>query len=220
MTKIIDLKIEEKRFKKKGKDLSLLEHFDLEVKEGEKIAIVGESGVGKSTLLNIIGLLDMDYRGTYELFGTQVRSMRERERALWRNEKIGFILQESALVNTLTMEDNIKFPYLYCKKGKDHQRQRFEKIVEAIGIQSILKKRPYECSGGERSRAVFARGILMNPPLILADEPTVSLDASNREKLIRLLFDHNKEYNTTILMVTHDLEIAGRHDRLIRLDRG
>lgn len=221
MTKIIDLNIQEKVYKKKKAQLSILNNFKLEVKAGEKIAIIGESGVGKSSLLNIIGLLDRNYIGEYTLFGSQTDKLNAGELAQWRNHKIGFVLQESALIDSLTIEDNIKLPLLYAGlKKADLKSQDFEYVVDSIGIKSILDKKPYECSGGERSRAVFARGIIMKPQLILSDEPTASLDVENRERIVNLLLKMNKEFNTTIITVTHDLEVANCHDKVIRLERG
>lgn len=220
MSKIIDLKIREKIYNSKKSQLSILNNFNLEVNAGEKIAIVGESGVGKSTLLNIIGLLDRNYDGEYTLFGSPTEHLLTSELAQWRNQKIGFVLQESALINSLTIENNIKLPLLYAgSEKKEFKPEDFESVVDAIGIKPILKKKPLECSGGEKARAVFARGIIMKPQIILADEPTASLDVENRERIVTLLFSMNKEFNTTIITVTHDLEIANRHDRVIHLER-
>ncbi len=220
MTKIIDLKIKEKIYKNKKLQISILNNFNLEVNAGEKIAIVGESGVGKSSLLNIIGLLDRDYNGEYTLFDSRTNSLYTSELAQWRNQKIGFVLQESALINSLTIEDNIKLPLLYAEtRKKEFEQEEFENVINAIDIKSILKKKPLECSGGEKARAVFARGIIMKPQIILADEPTASLDVENRERIVNLLFKMNKEFNTTIITVTHDLKMANRYDREIHLER-
>jgi len=219
MTNIIDLNIQEKVYKKKKTQLSILNHFKLKVNAGEKIAIIGESGVGKSSLLNILGLLDTDYNGEYTLFGSLTDNLHASELAQWRNQRIGFVLQESALINSLTIEDNIKLPLLYAGSGKkEFKPEEFENVISAIGIKSILKKKPLECSGGEKSRAVFARGIIMKPQIILSDEPTASLDVENRERIVNLLFKMNKEFNTTLITVTHDLEVANRHDRVIHLE--
>lgn len=161
MTKIIELKIKEKVYRSRKSQISILNDFHLEVNAGEKIAIAGESGAGKSSLLNIIGLLDRNYNGEYILFGSSTEHLPASELAQWRNQRIGFVLQESALINSLTMEDNIKLPFLYAglEKRASRQDEDFEMVTNAIEIKHILKKKPLECSGGEKARAVFARGI-------------------------------------------------------------
>ena len=218
MNSIIKLEIQKKTFKKKG--FSILHDFELEVEPGERLSIIGESGVGKTSLLNIIGLLDTQYQGSYELFDSSVKDLPRNKLAEWRNQKIGFVLQESALINSLTIEDNIKLPLMYANVEKDPIVQdHFKRLINTIGIESILKKKPLECSGGQRSRAVFARAVIMNPQIIISDEPTASLDVANKEKIINLLFDMNKEFNTTIITVTHDLDLANRHERIITLER-
>ncbi|MDG5471281.1 ATP-binding cassette domain-containing protein [Jeotgalibacillus sp. ET6] len=218
MTSIIKLEMEKKTFKKKG--FSILQDFELEVEPGERLSIIGESGVGKTSLLNIMGLLDTHYQGNYKLFDSSVKDLSQNKLAEWRNRKIGFVLQESALIHSLTIEENIKLPLLYANFEKDPAAQdHFKRIITRIGIESILKKKPLECSGGQRSRAVFARAVIMNPQIILADEPTASLDSKNKEIIINLLFDMNKEFNTTIITVTHDLDVANRHERIITLER-
>lgn len=218
MRSMIDIQIEEKIFTKSK--LSILKGFSMQVEAGEKLAIVGESGVGKSSLLNILGLLDRDYRGEYYLFGEKTNGLDEKVLAKWRNQRIGFVLQESAMINSLTVEKNIQLPFLYMEsKDKNSLLENFIQIVKEIGIESILQKKPLDCSGGERARAVFARGILMKPEVLLADEPTSSLDTENKERIIHSLFEMNRKFGTTIITVTHDLDMAKRHDRVIRLEK-
>ena len=218
MRSMIDIQIEEKIFTKSK--LSILKGFSMQVEAGEKLAIVGESGVGKSSLLNILGLLDRDYRGEYYLFGEKTNELDEKVLAKWRNQRIGFVLQESAMINSLTVEKNIQLPILYMEsKDRNSLLENFTQIVKEIGIESILQKKPLDCSGGERARAVFARGILMKPEVLLADEPTSSLDTENRERIIHSLFEMNRKFGTTIITVTHDLDMAKRHDRVIRLEK-
>lgn len=218
MRSMIDIQIEEKIFTKSK--LSILKGFSMQVEAGEKLAIVGESGVGKSSLLNILGLLDRDYRGEYYLFGEKTNGVDEKVLAKWRNQKIGFVLQESAMINSLTVEKNIQLPFLYMEsKDRNSLLENFTQIVKEIGIESILQKKPLDCSGGERARAVFARGILMKPEVLLADEPTSSLDIENKERIIHSLFEMNRKFGTTIITVTHDLDMAKRHDRVIRLEK-
>lgn len=219
MTRIIDLSIQEKAYKGKKTNISLLNDFRLEINSGERIAIVGKSGAGKTTLLNILGLLDRDYTGSYTLFGSNTNDMNLSQLAEWRNQRIGFVLQESALINTLSIEENIRLPLLYTKAREKPEAEEFESIIDGIDIASILNKKPLECSGGEKSRAVFARAIIMKPQLILCDEPTASLDGENKERILSLLYKMNQEFGTTIITVTHDMEVANRHDRIIHLER-
>lgn len=163
MSRVIELEIKEKKFK--NESLSSLENFKLEVNEGEKIAIIGESGVGKSTLLNIIGLLDGDFSGEYNIFGLSRKEMCDEELASFRNNKIGFVLQESALIDTLSIEENIKLPLCYAdNEQKQFTLQDFEKITKAIRIENILKKKPLGCFGANNikktkwSKALIAVG--------------------------------------------------------------
>ena len=216
MSHIIQAYIEEKTFPKT--DTTILRNLSLEIDAGETLVIVGKSGAGKSSLLNILGLIDSDFKGTYTLFDTPVASLDDKTKAAWRNQRIGFVLQESALIQSMTIEENIKLPLIYATRDDElRAKASFDEIVDSLELRSVLKKTPLECSGGERSRSVFARGILMKPELVLADEPTASLDGENKEALIELLFNLNKEYGTTIITVTHDMEFAERHQRIITI---
>ena len=197
----------------------VINNTTLEFEKNGLVALLGASGSGKTTLLNILGLLDRNYSGSYTLFGSKTNDLNLSQLAEWRNQKIGFVLQESALINSLTIEENIKLPLLYAKFGENRKSEDFESIVNGLGIESILKKKPLECSGGEKSRVVFARAVIMKPQLILCDEPTASLDGDNKERIITLLFKMNQELNTTIITVTHDLEVANRHEKIIHLER-
>ena len=219
MDKVIDLNLDHKTYRKGSSSVTLLEHFSLTVAEGEKVAIVGESGVGKSTLLNILGLLDTRYEGSYRLLGRSARTLSDLESAAWRNQKIGFVLQESALIGSLSIADNIRLPLLYARTPRKGDSRRFDQVVDSLGIGSILSKKPLECSGGEKSRAVFARAVIMNPEVVLADEPTASLDSENRSRIIALLFALNHDSGSTIVTVTHDASLADQHDRIIKLQR-
>ena len=219
MTKIIDLDVKEKVYKSKKATMSVLNDFKLEVNSGETIAVVGKSGAGKTSLLNILGLLDRNYRGSYQLFGSKTNEYGLDKLAEWRNQKIGFVLQESALIASLTIEDNIRLPLMYAGPEKNAMAAELESIAGKIGIKHILNKKPLECSGGEKARAVFARAVILQPPLILCDEPTASLDGENKENILSLLSRMNEEYNTTVITVTHDMEVADRNQRKIRLQR-
>lgn len=220
MKKIIDLQVSEKTYKNKKISKTVLSNFKLNVNEGEKVAIVGKSGIGKTTLLNILGLLDNNYNGKYILFNSFINDMKSTQLAKLRNQRIGFVLQESALIKSMTIEENIKLPLQYADSSYIFEEEKFNEILNRIGIQSILKKKPLECSGGEKSRAVFARAIIMQPSLILCDEPTASLDDYNKQQIIDLLFEMNEKKNVTIITVTHDTNIADQHDRIIKLGGG
>ncbi|MFW0110680.1 ABC transporter ATP-binding protein [Rothia sp. P13129] len=219
MNNILEIYLEEKVYRNKKQQINLLQNFSLVVEQGEKVAVVGESGSGKSTLLNILGLIDTSYSGTYTLFGKSTQKLSDRELAKLRNKNIGFALQESALINSLSIEDNIKLPLIYSKNRTLKEHQRFNDIIEAIGLSYILKKKPLECSGGERARAVFARAIIMKPQVILADEPTASLDDKNKSKIIDLLFGAAHDFGASVITVTHDNIFAHQHDRVIQLER-
>ena len=220
MTKIIDLSVKEKTYKSKKAQISILNDFRLEVAAGEKIAIVGESGAGKSSLLNIMGLLDRNYSGEYTLFGLPTEQLNTSQLAQWRNQRIGFVLQESALINSLTIEENIKLPFLYANSEKKSFKvvEDFDTVISAIEIRPILKKKPLECSGGEKARAVFARGIIMKPQIILADEPTGNLDQKNSREIIDMLKLSNRNLEQTIVLITHDEKVALEADRIITME--
>ena len=198
-----------------------LDDVSLNLRDNEFVAILGPSGSGKTTLLNILASLDTPTAGKVLVDGKDFTTLKDNERAIFRRSNLGFIFQDFNLLDNFSIEDNIKLPFLYAgfEKKNLSEDENFEAVVSAIGIKPILKKKPLECSGGERARAVFARGIIMKPQIILADEPTASLDMENRERIVTLLFRMNKEFNTTIITVTHDLEIANRHDRVIHLER-
>ncbi|MDO5047139.1 MAG: ABC transporter ATP-binding protein [Anaerococcus sp.] len=219
MNDIIDLRIKEKVYRNKKEVVRVLENFNLRVKKGEMLAVIGKSGAGKTSLLNILGLLDKDFEGSYRIFDRETSDMKSKDMARLRNSKIGFVLQESALINSISMEDNIKLPLLYASKDFTFDKKAFDKILERIGLRPILKKKPLECSGGEKSRAIFARAIIMNPSLILCDEPTASLDPYNSKLIMDLLLKMNKEKNVTVITVTHDMDIANNHGRVVEILR-
>jgi len=218
MNNIIDLKINKKEFRKNN--LSILNDIELIVSAGERIAIVGKSGVGKSSLLNILGLIDCKYDGEYHLFGRSTKELSDKDKAIIRNKDIGFVLQDSALIESMTIRDNILLPLMYTdKETKKKVLNNFDYLIYNLDIKSILDKKPSSCSGGERSRAVFARGVIMNPRIILADEPTASLDGENKDNIVNLLFEMNNKSNTTLIVVTHDMDIANKFDRIVYISR-
>ncbi|GEL66813.1 ABC transporter ATP-binding protein [Marinilactibacillus psychrotolerans] len=218
MKELIQLNIRHKLFNKGT--LSILNNFQLSVLSGDKIAVMGESGVGKTSLLNILGLIDSDYEGEYTLFQDEAKSLTSKQRAVIRNKNIGFVLQENSLIDSLSIEENIKLPLLYTNEpNKKEIEEHFQLITHKMDIEPLLAKKPLECSGGQRSRAAIARAILMKPDIILADEPTASLDEKNKLRVLELLDDINENYGSTIITVTHDRSVADHHDRIIEMER-
>lgn len=216
---VIDVNINKKVYKSK-KNISLLNNFSFQVDKGEKVSLIGSSGTGKSTLLNILGLIDKKYDGTYFLCGENTKDFTDEVSAKIRNSKIGFVLQESALIDSISIENNIKLPLMYQEKSKRSEYiDFFDYIVDKIDIKELIKKKPLECSGGERARAIFARGVIMKPEIILADEPEASLDEKNKWKIIELLFEINKNIGSTIIASTHDKEVAQKFDRCITIEK-
>ena len=205
-----------------GKKKNLvLKGENLEINAGEKIAIVGPSGSGKTTLLNIIGLLLPATEGEVYLAGKRASSLKEKERAKLRNKFFGYVFQEFLLVEEDTVFQNIEIPLLYSltKKTKSEKRKMVEEVLEKVGLEVKINEKVRNLSGGERQRVAIARAIINDPEVILADEPTGSLDAENGEKIMDIvesLVDKGK----TLLIVTHNEAIAKRCDRIFRIKDG
>ncbi|MEM5243494.1 ABC transporter ATP-binding protein [Thermoanaerobacter sp. CM-CNRG TB177] len=205
-----------------GKKKNLvLKGVNLEINEGEKIAIVGPSGSGKTTLLNIIGLLLPATEGEVYLAGKRASSLKEKERAKLRNKFFGYIFQEFLLVEEDTVFQNIEIPLLYSltKKTKSEKRKMVEEVLEKVGLEVKINEKVRNLSGGERQRVAIARAIINDPEVILADEPTGSLDAENGEKIVDIL-ESLVDKGKTLLIVTHNEAIAKRCDRIFRIKDG
>ena len=196
-------------------ELSILEQVWCDIKKGEKVAIIGPSGSGKSTLLSLIGLLDTPTSGTVEIAGIKAESLSEPEQAKFRNEKIGFIFQSFELISPFTVEENIIAPLEIGKKpvSKDVVSQ----LVATLGLSERTNAMPNTLSGGEKQRVAIGRALMGNPTIILADEPTGSLDRDTGEKVLSLLITAVEETNTTLLIITHDESIANRMDRVFEV---
>ncbi len=196
-----------------------LNNVNIEVNEGEFVAIMGPSGCGKSTLLNILGLLDNPTEGEYYLNGTEVSKYTEAQRTSLRKGVIGFVFQSFNLIDELNVHENIELPLLYMGVPASERKQRIEQAMERMAISHRAKHFPQQLSGGQQQRVAIARAVVANPKLILADEPTGNLDSKNGKEVMDLLKELNKE-GTTIVMVTHSQHDAGFADRIINLFDG
>jgi putative ABC transport system ATP-binding protein len=196
-----------------------LRGFDIEVKEGEFVAVTGPSGSGKTTFLNIAGLLEEFSGGEYWLDGVEVRGLSDNARSRLRNEKIGFIFQGFNLIPDLNLFDNVDVPLRYRGFPAAERKRRIETALERVGLASRMKHHPAELSGGQQQRVAIARALAGTPRLLLADEPTGNLDSQMARGVMELLEEINTE-GTTVLMVTHDPELAARAQRNVHIVDG
>jgi len=207
-----------KTVKSGDSDLVILRDIELEITPGEAVAIVGASGSGKSTLLAILAGLDTPTKGTVEIEGTDLFSLDEDERAELRGRSVGFVFQSFQLLPALTALENVMLPLELSQKEKPEDSAR--QMLVRVGLAERLHHYPKHLSGGEQQRVALARAFVARPKLLLADEPTGSLDADAAAAVIGLLFEMNHEYRTTLVMVTHDESLARRCARSVRLEAG
>jgi putative ABC transport system ATP-binding protein len=199
-------------------DLVILREIELEVTRGEAVAVVGASGSGKSTLLAILAGLDTPSAGIVQLDGQEIFSMDEDRRAELRGRNVGFVFQSFQLLPSLTALENVMLPLELS--SEDNAEEPARQILTRVGLAERLHHYPKHLSGGEQQRVALARAFVVRPKLLLADEPTGSLDAEAGAEIIRLLFEMNREYGTTLVMVTHDETLAARCGRVVRLAAG
>lgn len=212
--------IEVKDIWKSFGELEVLKGVHLEVKKGEIVAIIGKSGAGKTTLLQIIGTLDRPTKGEVLIDGTNVFTLGEKELAAFRNRHIGFIFQFHQLLPEFTALENVCIPAMIAHEKESDYKPRAEKLLRDLGLGERMNHKPNELSGGEKQRVAAARALMMQPSIILADEPTGSLDEKNKKELSELLIHLRQEYGQTILLVTHDKELASIADRIIEIKDG
>lgn len=196
-----------------------LNQVNLQVNEGEFVAIMGPSGCGKSTLLNILGLLDNPTEGSYKLFGQEVADLHEKDRTRVRKGKIGFVFQSFNLIDELDVFENVELPLTYLGYKAAERKQRVQEILKRMNISHRAKHFPQQLSGGQQQRVAIARAVVTNPKLILADEPTGNLDSKNGAEVMNLLTELNKE-GTTVIMVTHSQHDASFAHRTVHLFDG
>lgn len=212
--------IEVKEITKSFGTLQVLRGVSLTIEKGEIVAIIGKSGAGKTTLLQIIGTLDRPDSGSVIIDGTDVLHLGERELAEFRNRHIGFIFQFHQLLPEFTALENVMMPALIHRDSREQARQRATQLLTDLGLADRMSHKPNELSGGERQRVAAARAMMMNPDVILADEPSGSLDEANKHELHALLRDMRERFGQTIVIVTHDKELAAISDRIITLSDG
>jgi putative ABC transport system ATP-binding protein len=202
-----------------GNKVEALKSVSFDVEQGEYVAIMGESGSGKTTLLNILAALDRPTSGSVVLDGKKLTGIKEADVAAFRRDNLGFVFQEFNLLDTFTLEDNIYLPLVLAGRSYKEMKERLRPIAAELGIQELLKKYPYEVSGGQKQRAAVARAIITKPKLILADEPTGALDSKSTDEMLRLFAQINKT-GQTILMVTHSVRAASHAGRVLFIKDG
>jgi len=217
LLKITDL---QKTYKRRNESIDVLHGLNLEIAEGEFIALMGPSGSGKTTLLNLIGGLDQPGHGTIEIGGQRIDSMSQRELARWRARHVGFVYQMYNLLPMLSAIRNVELPLLLTKMGRAERRLRAETALELVGLKDRMKHKPAELSGGQEQRVGIARAIVTDPTMLLCDEPTGDLDRKSGDQILDLLQGLNESHNKTIIMVTHDPHAAARSSRTLDMDKG
>ena len=200
-------------------EVRALDGVSLNIDRGEFVAVVGQSGSGKSTMMNVLGCLDIPTRGTYLLDGTDVRELTDKELSHIRNKQIGFIFQQYNLIQSLTVLENVELPLIYQGIKADDRYDMAMNALERVGLASRYKRRPTEMSGGQQQRVAIARAIAAHPPIIMADEPTGALDSHTGQEVLRFLQQLNKE-GSTVILITHDNGIAATARRCVRLQDG
>jgi len=201
-------------------ELHVLKGVNLDIKQGEIVAIIGPSGAGKTTLLQIIGTLDKADKGTIIMDGQDVSKLNEKQQANFRNKEIGFVFQFHQLLPEFSALENVMIPALIANIDAKTAKERALKLLSELQLQDRVEHKPAELSGGEKQRVAVARALINNPKIILADEPSGSLDSQNKEELHKLLFDLRDKFNLTIVIVTHDKELAALSDRVIEMIDG
>ena len=200
-------------------EVRALDGVSLEIERGEFVAIVGQSGSGKSTMMNVLGCLDIPTRGDYFLNGTDVRELTDKELSRIRNKEIGFIFQQYNLIQDLTVLENVELPLVYQGVSADDRREMALAALERVGLAERVKHRPTQMSGGQQQRVAIARAIAANPSIVMADEPTGALDSRTGLEVLAFLQKLNRE-GTTVILITHDNGIAATARRCVRLTDG
>lgn len=218
MSKILKITGLKKTYSSANKELTVLEDISFEVEQGQTFAIVGPSGSGKTTLLGLCAGLDQPNAGSVELCGQDLKSLNEDERAQLRNQEVGFIFQNFQLLPTLTALENVSVPLEL--QGSNEATSKSLDLLKKVGLADRVHHYPSQLSGGEQQRVALARAFANAPSILFADEPTGNLDDETGEKVIQSLFELNKENGTTLVIITHDLDLANRTQQILKLKGG
>ena len=206
--------------KGKTNEFCALKGIDLSIEEGEMVAIIGKSGAGKSTLLHILAAIDSYDKGSYLVDGVSVGDLKEKQRARFRNQKIGIVMQDYALIDEYTIEENVQIPLIFGKvKGNDVRREKIMTALKNVGLDELAKKPVRQLSGGQKQRVAIARALVNKPAFLLADEPTGALDSKTSGEIMDV-FEKLNQGGKTVIIVTHDMEVAARCGRVIEISDG
>ena len=220
----MEIVLETKKLKKeygaKGAIFTAIEDIDLKVYKGEFLGIMGPSGAGKTTLLNILSTVDRPTFGEIYYEGKSILNMRNRELSTFRRNNIGFIFQDFNLLDNMSVEDNMALPLALSKVNSKEIKEKIERLSKFFGLKEQLRKYPYQLSGGQKQRVAAARALITSPSIVFADEPTGALDSKSSQELLQCLSQINEEFNTTIIMVTHDAFAASYCKRILFLKDG
>lgn len=201
-------------------EVRALDHVDLQIDEGEFVAIIGQSGSGKSTLMNMLGCLDVPTEGSYCLHGQDVSHLKDNQLSEIRNREIGFIFQGFNLIANLNALENVELPLIYRGLGRQERRQLSREALKMVGLEHRMDHKPSEMSGGQQQRVAIARALASKPAILLADEPTGNLDSKTSQEVLGLLKLTGEQFQQTIVMITHNDSMAQLADRVIRIEDG
>ena len=220
MTALVRIRNLSKTYRRGPEQVHVLHGIDLDIAEGDFVALMGPSGSGKTTLLNLIGGLDSPTSGSIEIAGQHIEKLGSGQLAHWRSNNVGFVFQFYNLMPTLTAQKNVELPLLLTKLSSAQRKRNAEVALELVGLKDRGKHRPAELSGGQQQRVAIARAIVSDPTLLICDEPTGDLDRASAEEILGLLQTLNREHGKTIVMVTHDPKAAEYATHTLHLDKG